>query len=375
MFDYNFYLSPVFWAVGAVFLVQVFIYLLLFRKVAAYKIKEISGSLEPITVVIAAKDEIDNLTRNLPAILEQDYPKFEVIVVDDQSEDGTNDLLAEMALKYPHLKIITIEPHINDFKGKKLALTLAFKAANYEILLLTDADCVPLSNQWLKTMQAGYRDKKTEIVLGFSLYKKYSGLLNLLIRYETFYTALQYFSLALSGKPYMGVGRNLSYKKSLFFNKKGFSPYLKIASGDDDLFVNMHSTKKNTQVQLTKDSFMISEPKRGWGEWFRQKRRHVSVSKYYKGGDKRRLGFLWFANFIFYIAIALGCIWPGLLFPTLGVFALRMILQLIIFGMAGKKLYSPYLWIAAPILDIFFQVLLMPFLGLIGIFSRKRRDW
>ena len=374
MFDYNFYLNPVFWAIATVFLVQVGIYLLLFRKVAAYKVKKIGGSMEPITVVIAAKDEDDNLAKNLPLILEQDYAKFEVIVVDDQSEDGTQDLMAELSLKYPNLKVITIEPHINDFKGKKLALTLAFKAANYETLLLTDADCTPLSNQWLKSMASAYRDKKTEFVLGFSPYKKYGGLLNLLIRYETFYTALQYFSYALSGKPYMGVGRNLSYKKSLFFTKKGFSPYLKIAAGDDDLFVNMHSTKKNTQVQLAKDSFMLSEPKKGWGEWFRQKRRHVSVSKFYKGGDKRRLGFLWLANFLFYTSIALGCIWPGLLFPTLGVFLLRMILQLIIFGMAGKKLHSPYLWVAAPILDIFFQVLLMPYLGLVGLFTKKR-DW
>ncbi len=374
MFDLQFYLDPIFWAVGFVFLIQVLIYLLLFRKVAAYKPMPLAESFEPVTIVICAKDEDEQLKTNLPLILEQDYPEFEVIVVDDQSYDETADILGAFSLQHPHLKVIAIEPHINEFKGKKLALTLAFKAAKYETLLLTDADCTPQSKQWIKSMQSAFIDKKIEFVLGYSPYKYYGGLLNLLIRYETFYTAMQYISFALSGKPYMGVGRNLSYKKSVFFAKKGFSPYLKIAAGDDDLFVNMHASPKRTKVQLNPESFMLSEPKRTWGEWIRQKRRHISVSKFYKGGDKRRLGMLWLANFLFYIVIAAACFFPTQWIPALGIFSLRMIIQIIIFGIAGKKLNFKYVWLAAPFMDFLFQIIIMPLMGMGSMFSKKS-DW
>jgi biofilm PGA synthesis N-glycosyltransferase PgaC len=375
MWDINFYLEPLFWLISLLFILQLFIYLFLFRRVAVHKPDCSPGNDHfPVTVVITAKDEATNLAANLPKILGQDHAEFEVIVVDDQSEDGTQDLLLELSSQYPALKVITIEQHINDFKGKKLALTLAFKSARYETLLLTDADCEPMSDQWLKLMAAGYKEPETEFVIGYSPYKKYGGMLNRIIRYETFYTALQYFSFALGGRAYMGVGRNLSYRKALFFSKKGFSPYLKVAAGDDDLFVNMHSTKINTKIQLCPDSFTLSEPKRSWSTWIQQKRRHSSVSKYYKASDKRKLGGIWLANFLFYLSIVAGCIYPGLLFPTLGILFLRIILQCVIFGMAGRRLYSKNLWIGAPILDLLFQLFILPWLGLVSIFSKKK-EW
>ena len=112
-------------------------------------------------------------------------------------------------------------------------------------------------------MQSGY-EPGIEIVLGYGAYKKYPGILNKLIRFETFHTALQYFSYALAGKPYMGVGRNLSYRKEAFLRNKGFSAINHIPSGDDDLFINMIATKTNTAIVIDKEAHTLSEPHKTW---------------------------------------------------------------------------------------------------------------
>ena len=165
--------------------------------------------------------------------------------------------------------------------GKKFPLSIGIKTAKYEIVLLTDADCVPASELWIEKMQETY-DDDTEIVLGYGAFHKKKGLLNKLIRWETFHTALQYFSYTLAGKPYMGVGRNLSYKKTVFFRHKGFSAHNNILSGDDDLFINNAATKKNTKINIDKDAFTLSEPVKSWGQWVKQKTRHYSTGKHYK---------------------------------------------------------------------------------------------
>jgi len=372
----EFYLNPLFWILSLCLIIQLLVYLLVFRGLAAYKqpISK-SGSLPSVSVIIAARDEARNLKKYLSLILEQDYPDFEVIVVDDQSEDGTKELLEEMHVQYPHLRIVTITEHVNEFAGKKLGLTLAFKAAQHEILLLTDADCTPVSNQWIRKMVEPYENESTEIVLGFSPYKPKSSLINLFIRFDTFYTAFQYFSLTLAGMPYMGVGRNLSYKRSLFFKSKGFSPFLKVSSGDDDLFVNHNATAQNVAIQLDPDSFMVSKPKKTWSDWLRQKKRHMRSGKYYKSGHKSWLAFIWFSNLIFYAAVVLGIIFIDPYWVSLAILGLRMIVQVIIMALSLKKLKMNNLWYLTPVLDIVYQLIYYPVITLISLFSRKRPRW
>ena len=122
-------------------------------------------------------------------------------------------------------KIVKIEKHVKHGIGKKFALTLGIKAAKHEYLLLTDADCKPTSKNWLSKMAANFSDVK-QIVLGYGAYKKEKELLNTMIRFDAFHIAFQYFSFALAGETYMGVGRNLAYKKSVFFNNKGFASHI-----------------------------------------------------------------------------------------------------------------------------------------------------
>lgn len=374
MFD--FYLDPLFWVLTGIFFTQLYIYLFLYRRLAVHKPDcSIEGEALPVSVIITAKNEAENLTQNLPIILSQDYPDYEVILVNDQSYDQTGNILEELSQQYPHLKVITIKEHIYEFEGKKFALTLAFKAAGNNIFLLTDADCKPESDQWIRLMQKQFIHKDTEIVLGYSPYKYRPGLLNLLIRFETLCTAMQYLSLALAGRPYMGVGRNLAYRKSTFFDNKGFAPYLKINSGDDDLFVNKNATKNNTVIQICPVSFIQSEPKTSYFDWLRQKKRHQRTGKLYKSGDKYMLAALWFSGFLFYAALIVFVLlkkeyWVG----ATGIFALRFIIQLIIIYLICKKLKGGLLWLFFPFLEVFYTLIYQPLLGLNGLRKNKKRN-
>jgi glycosyltransferase involved in cell wall biosynthesis len=147
------------------------------------------------------------------------------------------------------LKMVNIDSTPAHVNGKKYAITLGIKAAKHDWILLTDADCRPNNEQWIRVVSERCSEDKN-FVLGYSAYEKRPGFLNLFIRFETLLTAIQYIGFALAGNPYMGVGRNLAYRKSVFLENKGFNNFLSVTGGDDDLFVNQHATAKNTAVVL-----------------------------------------------------------------------------------------------------------------------------
>lgn len=260
-------------------------------------IKEKTAPL-PISIIICAKNEAKNLKLHLPKIFEQDYFTFEVVLVNDNSTDDTLLVMQEFQKKHNNSTIIST---INS--NKKQALSKGIDASKYEYLLLTDADCKPESKHWIKEISAHFSTKKT-IILGYGGYKKVKkSFINKAIRYETVFTALQYFSFAKLGFPYMGVGRNLAYKKSEFENTNGFNTHNHVLSGDDDLFINQTATKNNIALCLSKNSFTISEPKTDFKSWFHQKRRHITTSNYYKKSHKYILGGFYTSQLLFFIAI------------------------------------------------------------------------
>ena len=318
---------------------QIFYYLFFFSRLAFHKQKKIETSqTHPVSVVICARDEAGNLATNLPGVLVQDYKTtHEVIVVNDNSYDDSKYLLEELKRTFKQLNVIELTQEAKLIPGKKYPLAVGIKSAKHEIVLLTDADCIPASEFWIQSMQSAFADEKTEIVLGYSPYHKQKTLLNKLIRWETFHSAIQYLSYAMAGIPYMGVGRNLSYKKAVFFRHKGFSSHNNIPGGDDDLFVNMAANKKNTKVNLNPDSFTLSKPAQSFKQWMKQKNRHYSTSKYYKTGHKLLLGIYSLTHFLFYPLLVLSCItfeWK----ITLMAFGIRFFIQMIVFAFALKKL-------------------------------------
>lgn len=253
-----------------------------------------------VSVIVCAKNEAKNLSRNIPLLLAQNHPDFEIVLVNDASIDKTLDIMEAYAKKYPKITIVNVKNNEAFWGNKKYALTLGIKKAKHERLLFIDADCKPLSKDWITAMTSAFSEEK-QLVLGYGAYAKSKGLLNKIIRFETLLTALQYFSFAKSGIPYMGVGRNLGYTKTLFFKNNGFMSHMDIRSGDDDLFVNEASTKKNTTLCFSENSFTISSPKKSFIHWFQQKRRHVTTASHYKSKHKFLLGLFFITNLLFWV--------------------------------------------------------------------------
>lgn len=324
------------------FLHQVYFY---FRYII--KGGKISPSIEnsaedtpPVSVVVCAHNEYNNLQDYLTILLNQDYPCYEVIVVDDSSEDGSDLLLERWSRQYPNLYHTFVPRGARVLSSKKLALTIGIKAANHEHVLLTDADCRPESRYWIREMVKGFNTSQIEVVLGFSPYFEKKGLLNRLIGYDTLFNGLQYMGMARAGKPYMGVGRNLAYKRSTFFSTNGFKGLLGNQAGDDDLFINRVATRHNTNVICNRESIIWSEPKTTWREWFHQKRRHLSVSPHYRTSSKLRLFLEPFSRGMLYVGVLSSVIWGSIeiISVALTLFLLRFLTQLILINVASHRL-------------------------------------
>ncbi|ERJ60583.1 hypothetical protein M472_17650 [Sphingobacterium paucimobilis HER1398] len=360
---------------GVLLLFQLYYILFVYGKLAAHKARSFKDAenLPPLSVIICAHNEQHNLETFLPKILAQDYPEYEVIVVDDYSSDESQWVLQAFKATHPHLRIVEIKEHIQLKHSKKFALTLGIKAAKYEHLVMTDADCEPQSSEWLKEIGGAYSASK-EIVLGYSPYFKKPGFLNKLIRFETTHTAMSYLSYALKKDPYMGVGRNLSYLKSLFFKGKGFNAHMHIKSGDDDLFVNQNATKQNTHIAIAPDAHMYSVPKETWSSYYKQKARHSGASVAYKNRHQFMLATQLVTAFLFYIVLFLAiALFPSLWYIGIGVFFFRFLCQFIVFRPIFLKLKVKDLLFWLPILDVFFYF----YICLNGLFNRKKkqRSW
>ncbi|MBK9291341.1 MAG: glycosyltransferase [Bacteroidetes bacterium] len=360
-------------ALGLTFLIQLYYYFVVFGRLALRRHKpKINNNpeLPPVSVVICAHNEYLNLEKNLPEILAQDYTDFEVVVVDDCSDDGSDELLMDMARADNRLKVIRLTQHLNFFQGKKFPLSVGIKSAHHEHLLLTDADCRPASNQWIKTIMRRYVPG-VEVVIGYSPYERRKGLLNLLIRFETLQTGMLYLSRALAGKPYMGVGRNISYLRQVFMRNKGFTAHYTVPSGDDDLFISQVAHKKNTVAEFGSDAQTISRPKITFGHWIRQKKRHLSASSHYKTGVKFFLGTYTASILLFYLAVA-AAFWFLPFYYATAALSIRLIVQMIIFWKSGKKLNDPYPLLMVPLAELFFTIF-TPLLLLHNSFAKPEK--
>ena len=337
--------------IGVVF-IQVVYYLFIFGSFAFLKQKKPSSKKIPVSVLICAKNEAENLKNFIPLIINQDYPEFEIVLINDGSYDDTQDVFEGFAAAHNNIKIVNVKSVETFWGNKKYALTLGIKAAKHDFLLFTDADCEPVSKYWIKEMST-YFDNKKSIVLGYGSYSKIKySFLNKLIRFETVLTAIQYFSFAKIGIPYMGVGRNLAYTKDTFFKANGFIKHIKLRSGDDDLFINQVANSQNTAINISQNSFTRSVPKSSFKAWYKQKRRHVSTASFYKKKHKILLGLFYLSNVLFWllaiILLQTTYNWP----IVLGFLLLRLIIQYVIIYFSSKNLKETDVLILLPILEI-----------------------
>ena len=325
-------------------------------------ISQYQNSPIPISVIICARNEAVNLRQHLPTILTQEYPDFEVIVVNDASTDATEEVLKDFEKTYTNLRIINVVE--KTFAGKKGALAMGIEAAKNDWLLLTDADCYPLSKKWISGMASAIILKKIQIVFGYAPYENCdNSFLNKLIRFETLWTATQYLSFALVKQPYMGVGRNLLYEKKLYVQANGFASHSDIPSGDDDLFVNQVVTQKNFSLFLHEKTFMYSMPKTTWKGYFSQKTRHFSVGTRYLFKHKVLLGLVSMSHFLFLVTgVYLFYSDISTMFAATNV-VVRMGLVWFIYHKISIRLREPQLLWWFPILDVlyvFFYLIFAP---------------
>ena len=358
-------------------IIQLFYYLYFYSRIAFHKPDKLTNDIEPVSIIICAKNEAENLEKFLPSILSQDFAQFEVIVVNDCSMDDTEMLLAQMRQKFPKLRFTSIVEDEKFKHGKKLAATVGIKSAKHNNIVFIDADCYPETDRWLYSMQQGFGWGK-EIVLGYGGYEERKGFLNKFIRFDCMFVAINYLSFAKAHIPYMGIGRNLAYKKTLFFKNKGFATHYELNSGDDDLFVNETATKKNTIIVLDENSIVRTIPKMTFKELYLQKKRHLTTSDRYKYKHQFLLTLEPLTRFLYFILIAPAIIIAPepLKWYIIGVAALRIIIQLIIVKLSMIKLKEKNLLLYSPLLDILLPLFYM-YIHVINYFTsdKKQHKW
>ena len=332
--------------------IQFSYYLFVFGKFAFAKAQKSTPKRIPISVIVCAKNEAENVARFIPLLAQQDYPDYEIILIDDASSDNTLDIFEEFEKQYSNIRLVKVENNEAFWGNKKYALTLGIKASKKDYLLFMDADCYPATKDWITTMSAQFTMHKT-IVLGYGAYEKIANsFLNKIIRFETMLTAVQYFSWAKIGHPYMGIGRNLAYKKEEFYNVKGFISHMKIRSGDDDLFINQVAKSKNTAICYSPESFTYSQPKTTFKSWFTQKRRHVSTANFYKSFDKFQLALFYVSQLLFLILPIILLAFQYQWILVLSLIGFRYLFTWITLGFSAGKLKEKDVMYWFPIIEI-----------------------
>ena len=344
-------------ASGILFITQAIYHLGLYNKLYIHNKEtvyttDVNAENPPLSVIIVAKDAADELQENLPFILEQDYPEFEVIVIYDRSADDCDDTLKLLEDKYPNLYHTFIPDSARYISHKKLGITMGIKASRHEWLVFTEPNCRPQSNQWLKQMARNFTPA-TEIVLGYSNYEKVPGWLNKKITFDTLLNSMRYLGMALSGHPYMGTGRNLAYRKTLYYKQKGFASHLNLQRGEDDLFINETAHAHNTRVETGSDSY-------------------AATSRLFKGTARYIMGFETCSRLLFYAAIIATIVISILLhqWTTLGIaillWAARFVIQLIVFRKTAQAFGERKFCALLPVFDF-----LQPIWN--GVFKLQRK--
>ena len=298
-------LNIIFYVFIGIVVIQLFYYLGIYSKFAFAKPQTSNPKRIPVSVIVCAKNEAENVKRFVPLLAEQDYPDFEIVLIDDASSDETLDLFEAFEKQYHNIRLVKVANNEAFWGNKKFALTLGIKAARKEYLLFTDADCYPVSKDWITQMSSQFTMSKT-IVLGYGAYEKVkSSFLNKIIRFDAMLAATQYFSWTKSGNPYTGEGRNLAYKKEEFFKVNGYINHMNIRSGEDTLFINEASNKKNTTICYSPESFTYCEAKKSFKDWLLQKRRQAFTASFFKPADKLLIRLFYISQLLFIVFVIL----------------------------------------------------------------------
>lgn len=227
--------------------------------------KSKSQPLPDFSIILSVHDKAEELERNLPAVLEQNYAgRYEVIVVDESSTDCTNDVLTRLKARYDNLYSTFIPESSHYLSRRKLALTIGVKAAHYDWIIFTDSDCRPDSQDWLTAMSRYCTDAEgKDIVMG---YTRYDSSATCYERFDRISTWFRQARKAQKSTAFAYCGHNLAMRKSIFMSHNGFLANLKYLRGEYDFIVNEYSQQGNAaavsepSVRMTQDA----PTKKGW---------------------------------------------------------------------------------------------------------------
>ena len=355
-----------------VLLILIFLFLLInlffyisIKKAFSKKINQVSKT--KISVVVAAKNEEDNIPNLISALGNQDYDRnlFEVIIVDDNSSDKTYERTQQLISGKKNFSVIKAD--LKTLPGKKGALTIGIKRTKYDFIMITDADCTP-QKDWIKTY-SGIFSKGFDFIFGVAPFNKENSFINNLSCFENIRSSILTFTAAIIGLPYSAAARNFGFKKSSFEKIKGYSNTLETLSGDDDLLLR-EAVKNKMKIGLAadKNSFVYSKTKNNLKDYLRQKARHTETSLYYLLAHKLFLGFWHLLNLSFLFS-------PVLIFVDsifLSLFLVKIIADVIVVFNLQK-----YFGYGFNLLMIFYLQLTYEFfliLNLFGALSGKN-DW
>lgn len=345
-------LNIIFYVFIGVTLLQLLYYLGILGKFAFSRLQASNPKRIPVSVIVCAKNEAENVKKFVPLLLQQDYPDFEVVLIDDASSDETLDIFEEFEKNHANVKLVKVQNNEAFWANKKYALTLGIKAATKEYLLFTDSDCYPDTKDWISQMSSQFTLNKT-IILGYGAYEKVkNSFLNKIIRFDAMQTASLYFSWAKLGRPYTGEGRNLAYKKEEFFKVNGFIDHMNIRTGEDALFINQAARKKNTTICFSPQSFTYTAAKKTYRLWFAQKRRQAFTAEFFKPFDKFQMKFYSISRLLFYImAILLLALQFNWMF-VVPVIAIRYLASWVTLGYSAAKLKEKDVMYWYPFIEI-----------------------
>ena len=378
-FNYNSLSFIILIVFGISLIIQLLYHWGVFSKVAFYKRSarpKLNEELEPVSIVLCARDAYEYLSELIPLLLNQDYPDYEIVVVNDCSDDETEEYLKDLERSEPKIKPVQLKQHLNFFNGKKFPLSMGIKSAKNDLIILTECNCKPVNDQWLRSVVNRYNNR-TEIVIGYSPYIQKKSVLNRLMRFDALQNGLLYLSAALNHRPYMGIGTNLSYRKELFYRNQGFISHYKTSVGDDDLFISQVANKKNTEVLIDAEDAILTNPTSSFRLWMRQKSRRYSTVSKYSTGARLMLSLFYISQFLFYasfIALLALCAQPAFTITNGAVFyipilvfffLLRFGTQLFIYHKASKRLGEKGLLPGLIVYDFLFAFL-SPWLRLMG---------
>lgn len=344
------------------------------RRFRASQSNETPKKLPPVSVILIVHNDAMWLRENLPYLLEQDYPNYELVVVDFVSQDDTSDVLKICSNHYALLKTVQFRQDVNSYRGKKYPLSIGIKSAQNDIILLSEPECVPKDFNWVRRMVEGYANPETKIVLGYCGIRQKKSLFNALQVYDNLVYYLRFIAAALSGHPYTGNSCNLSYRRSFFFDHGAFYKHLSIAQGADDIFVNQNATHDNTAVILAPDSFTLTDAQPTLAKWMHKRRERTATRRFYSIRQKLQLIIYPLTVCLFYTSIVMLFINHLMPWQILaGVVALDWIWQIYMMHFATKHFGVKVLHWFAPLFEIYF-IIANTILALTPLSLKKRHS-